>query len=328
MIPINIVFAVYGSRSMEEYIEEALRYLNVNSPSEVLFKGEIINLGETPRYEYFGTCGFLESKNIEQAKLPTNCNAYFLLWELKEGDKPCWNGRTEDPTWGVNRKPTASAPYNTPRWDQQSCDNLPGAVYVITFETYHMIRSVLVNLCNYGWAWKPSQHEYGKTVPEIENAAVFGKKDWCEWKRWCYSQITTQMYADFAKAVYKPPVKEKCAVTITTPGYEISLGKEYIGTSPTTFVLDCITQSLEPAEYECNAVITVKKNGKVIGECSRAKLVFFKVGLGDWGIDEISSSNCIDIFNYIGTPSEMTLSIPLKEVKFLSIPEGATITVD
>jgi hypothetical protein len=113
-------------------------------------------------------------------------------------------------------------------------------------------------------------------------------------------------------------------VKVNAPGYNIREQKDRA-----TFSCTPVRKATD--EYECKLWLGLEQypRGEVPfaggRSCDDFEMVFFKIGVGDWAVDEVRSSPCAGLFRYTGTGTSITLTkkeVPVENKIIVKVGAG------
>jgi hypothetical protein len=120
------------------------------------------------------------------------------------------------------------------------------------------------------------------------------------------------------------PVAAELTVKVNAPGYNIREQKDRA-----TFSCTPVRKATD--EYECKLWLGLEQypRGEVPfaggRSCDDFEMVFFKIGVGDWAVDEVRSSPCAGLFRYTGTGTSITLTkkeVPVENKIIVKVGAG------
>lgn len=305
---------------MSSYISNAVSFINNNMPQPC--DPVTITFGTTPEYTRYDSCYFLLSWNIsdEQKKtLPRACFCYFLLWDLKDGDSPCWGGGTLRPSLGINNRAICSAPYNVWWWADRADwgHGLRSGEAIMIHELHHAFESMLHDVYGYPISKSMKEHEYGKTIPHVDFMADFGFKSGedYEFTAWAYTQITKEMCDKLDElCIEAPPTMTRLSFAeqirgkIDFDSYPLHGGYDAWSWLPNAECIQYISSTKKDKKNYCIEIYTSSQ-------------VKFYLGAGQ--IDEMDQSICNDALSKLVYERISKVIVTVN-----SVPPGASITIN
>ena len=124
--------------------------------------------------------------------------------------------------------------------------------------------------------------------------------------------VATTSLMHLVEVAKEPRLQDTLIVKVNAPGYTIMGPVEKDQRDQAIYMSTPVRKATD--EYECKMWLGVERKGGEVPEidgrcCDDFEMVFFKIGAGDWAVDEVRSSPCADLLRYTGTTKSITLTV-------------------